>query len=67
MRLGDDVKVTCTDTGKSQTAVVHKMGKDYLEVLVGPETKKSRIIMRKKSGSRLYVGTTLGMEFTVET
>ena len=67
MRLGDTVQVDCTDTGKSQDGTVHRVGVDYLEVLVGPDRQKMRIILRKKPNARLYVGNAAGMEFTVTT
>ena len=65
MRVGDTVDVTCTDTGKSHPAMVHRVGTEYLEVLVGPEKQRQRIIMRKKPNAKIYVGSALGMEFTV--
>jgi len=65
MKIGNTVQVTCTDTGKSQPGLVHRVGVEYLEVLVGPEKTRSRIIMRKKPNANFYVGTALGMEFTV--
>ena len=67
MRLGDTLKVDCTDTGKSQDGTVHRVGVDYLEVLVGPDRQKTRIVLRKKPNTRLYVGNAAGMEFTVTT
>lgn len=67
MRIGDTVKVDCTDTGKTQDGTVHRVGVDYLEVLVGPVNHKARIILRKRANTRLYVGNASGMEFTVTT
>lgn len=67
MRIGDKVKVDCTDTGKSQDGTVHRVGVDYLEVLVGPDRQKVRIVMKKRLNTRLYVGNLAGMEFTVTT
>lgn len=67
MRIGDTVKVDCTDTGKSQDGTVHRVGVDYLEVLVGPDRQKVRIVMKKRPNTRLYVGNLAGMEFTVTT
>lgn len=65
MRLGDDITVSCTDTGKSHTGVIHRLGKDYLEVLIGPDNKRARIILRRKPNTQLFVGNSVGMEFTV--
>jgi hypothetical protein len=67
MRLGDSVTVDCTDTGKSMDGTVHRIGVDYLEVLVGLDKQKIRIILRKRPNTRLYVGNAAGMEFTVTT
>ena len=67
MRIGDTVKVDCTDTGKSQDGTVHRVGVDYLEVLVGPTKQPLRIILRKRPNTRLYVGNAAGMEFVVNT
>lgn len=65
MKVGNTVQVTCTDTGKSQPGLVHRVGVDYLEVLLGPEKQRSRLIMRKKPNTKIFVGTALGLEFTV--
>jgi hypothetical protein len=46
---------------------VHRIGVDYLEVLVGLDKQKIRIILRKRPNTRLYVGNAAGMEFTVTT
>jgi len=67
MRIGDSVKVDCTDTGKSMDGTIHKISADYLEVLVGPEKQRIRITLRKRPNTRLYIGNSAGMEFTVTT
>lgn len=65
MQLGDTIQVTCTDTSKTQPGLVHRLGKDYLEVLIGPDNKRARIILRRKPNTQLFVGNSVGMEFTV--
>lgn len=67
MRLGDTINVNCTDTGKTQPGLVHRLGKDYLEVLIGPDNKRVRIIFKRKPNTKLFVGNLVGMEFTVQT
>jgi len=67
MRLGDTINVNCTDTGKTQPGLVHRLGKDYLEVLLGPETKRVRVVLKRKPNTKLFVGNLVGMEFTVQT
>ena len=67
MRLGDTIDVHCTDTGKTQPGLIHRLGKDYLEVLLGPETKRVRVVLKRKINTKLFVGNLIGMEFTVQT
>lgn len=67
MRLGDTIDVSCTDTGKTHPGIVHRLGVDYLEVLIGPDNKRARIVFRRKPNTKLYVGNLIGMEFTVQT
>lgn len=61
MRIGDKIKVDCTDTGKSVESVIHRISKDWIDVVVG-----SNVVIRlnKRPNSTLYIGNNAGMEFT---
>lgn len=62
MRLGDKIKIDCTDTGKSNEAVVHRIGKDKIDVVIG--NGAATITLVKQAGKPLYVGNKGGLEFT---
>lgn len=60
MRIGNKIELTCTDTGKSMPVVIHRISKDWIDVVI------SGVVIRlnKRPGTTLYVGSNAGMEFT---
>lgn len=61
MRIGDKIKVDCTDTGKSVESVIHRISKDWIDVVVGVGVV---IRLNRRPNTTLYVGSNAGMEFT---
>ena len=62
MRIGDKIKIGCTDTGKSNEGVVHRISKDKIDVVIG--NGAATITLIKQPNRPLYVGNKSGMEFT---
>lgn len=62
MRIGDKLKIDCTDTGKSSEAVLHKISKDKIDVIIGNGV--ATITLIKQKDRPIYVGNKSGMEFT---
>jgi len=62
MRIGDKLKIDCTDTGKSSEAVLHKISKDKIDVIIGNGV--ASITLTKQKNRPIYVGNKSGMEFT---
>ena len=62
MRVGDKIKVDCTDNGKSSDGIIHKISKDKIEVVIG--NGAATITLVKQANRPLYVGNKGGMEFT---
>jgi len=62
MRIGDKLKIDCTDTGKSSNAVLHKISKDKIDVIIGNGV--ATITLIKQKDRPIYVGNKSGMEFT---
>lgn len=61
MRIGDKIKVDCTDTGKSVESIIHRISKDWIDVVVGANVV---IRLNKRPNTSLYIGNNAGMEFT---
>lgn len=64
MRIGDKIKVDCTDTGKSSDGIIHKISKDKIDVVIG--NGAATITLVKQPNRPLYVGNKGGMEFTIK-
>lgn len=62
MRIGDKLKIDCTDTGKSSEAVLHKISKDKIDVIIGNGV--ATITLIKQKDRPIYVANKSGMEFT---
>lgn len=63
MRIGDSIKVHCSDNGKDVDGVLHKLGKDSLTVVLAKGGVT--ISMVRKGKTNLFVGSKSGLEFTV--
>lgn len=63
MMVGEKIKVDCTDTGKSVESVIHRISKDWIDVVVGANVV---IRLNKRPNTTLYVGSNAGMEFTAK-
>lgn len=63
MRLGDTIKVYCSDNGKTVDGVLHKLSKDALTVVLAKGGVT--ISMVRKGKTNLFVGSKGGLEFTV--
>ena len=61
MRIGDKIKVDCTDTGKSVETTIHRISRDWIDVVVGAGVV---IRLNKRPNTTLYIGSNAGMEFT---
>ena len=64
MRIGDKIKVDCTDTGKSNDGIIHKINKDKIDVVIG--NGAAMITFIKQLNRPIYVGNKGGMEFTIK-
>ena len=61
MRLGDTIKVYCSDNGKTIIGILHKQAKDKIDVVIQNSIK---ITLVRKPGTALFVGSKSGLEFT---
>lgn len=64
MRIGDKITVNCTDNGKSSDAIIHRISKDKIDVVIG--NGAATITLIKQTNRPLYVGNKSGMEFTAK-
>jgi len=61
IRHDDECELTCTNNGRrAQASVLDFKPEHQLSVAIGG----NRIIMKYKANSNIYVGNSLGMEFT---
>jgi len=63
MRVGDTIKVHCSDNGKDVDGILHRISKDALTVVLAKGGVT--ISMVRKGKTNLFVGSKSGLEFTV--
>lgn len=61
-RIGDTIKVYCSNNGKTVNGVLHRRSKDMIDVIIESSIK---ITLARKTGTSLFVGNKSGLEFTV--
>lgn len=61
IRIGDTIKVYCSDNGKTVDGVLHRRSKDMIDVIIEGSIK---ITLVRKPDTSMFVGNKSGLEFT---